>query len=144
MATSDSWIELRTTSGTGDGDISIVVDGNNSQEQRIGVVNIIHNFSVMESVVVVQEGRPSILETDVTEIHAPIEGGSYTVVVTANQTWRIEKDVEWVSCIPASGSGNGEFLIKIPLLASAQSRSTELRIYGGYGGCLVIPVTQSN
>lgn len=144
LASSDSWIELRTTSGTGDGDISIVVDGNNSQEQRIGVVNIIHNFSVMKSVVVVQEGRPSILETDVTEIHAPIEGGSYTVVVTANQTWRIEKDVEWVSCIPASGSGNGEFLIKISPLASAQSRSTELRIYGGYGGCLVIPVTQSN
>lgn len=144
LTTSDSWLSLTTTSGSGDANLSIVVDRNDSQEQRIGAINIMHNVSVVGRVVVVQEGHPSILETDVTEIHAPIEGGSYTVVVTANQTWRIEKDVEWVSCIPASGSGNGEFLIKITPLASAQSRSTELRIYGGYGGCLVIPVTQSN
>ena len=143
LATSDSWIDLTTSSGTGNANLSIILDQNNSAEQRVGVVDIMHNFSVMARLIVVQEGRPVVLETDITEIHANSEGGSYTVVVTSNQTWNIETSVGWLSCTPSSGNGNGEFLVKITPLVSISERSTEIHINGSYGSHLVIPVTQT-
>lgn len=142
LTTSDGWITLTTASGSGNANLSIAVDQNNSAEQRIGVVNIMHNFSVMAMLIVVQEGRPVVLETDVTEINAPAEGGSYTVVVTSNQTWNIETSMGWLTCTPSSGNGNGEFLVKITPLVSVD-RSAEIHIYGSYGSHLVIPVTQT-
>ena len=143
LTTFDSWITLTTTSGTGNANLNVAVDQNNTAEQRVGVVNIMHNFSVMERLIVVQEGRPVVLETDVTEILANGEGGSYNVMVTANQTWNIVTNVDWLSCTPSSGNGNGEFLVKITSLVSIPERSTEIHLYGSYGGHLVIPVTQT-
>ena len=98
----------------------------------------------MGNVVVVQEGRPNILEADVTEINARPEGGTYTVHITANQSWNIETTADWVVCEPSSGNNNGEFIVKVNPLTMIQPRSTELRIYGSAGGYLVIPVSQSN
>ena len=145
LATSnDDWITLQTTSGTGDGLVNIIVDYNSSSVERIGVINVIHNISIMASIVVVQEGRPAIFETDITEIEAGPEGGQYTVHITANQSWNIETNADWVTCIPSSGNGNGEFLVKITPLTILQPRSAELRIYGSLGSHLVIPVIQTN
>lgn len=144
LESSDAWVTLLTSSGTGDAEIDFVVDRNNSAEERIGAINIVHNNSLMGTMVIVQEGRPSILETDVDEIHARPEGGEYMVQVTANQSWTIETSVDWLVCIPASGTGDGEFMVKVNPLTAIQSRSTELRIYGEYGSYLVIPVIQSN
>lgn len=138
------WILLLTTTGTGDATADFVVDSNSSETGRVTTINIAHGLQTMCSVVVVQEGRPSILETDVVEIEARPEGGEYTVHVTANQSWSIETSADWLVCVPASGSGNGEFVVKVDPMVSIQPRSTELRIYGSFGSYLVIPVTQSN
>ena len=144
IATSDNWITLQNTSGTGDAEITIIVDFNGLSAERVGVINVMHNSSVICSVIVVQEGRPSTLETDITEINAPSEGGNYTIKITSNQTWHIETSADWLACTPSSGDGNGEFLVKIIPLTSAHSRSTEIHIYGSFGSSLVIPVTQTN
>ena len=144
LVSTNDWISFLTSSGTGDAELDIIVDGNYAEESRIATINIMHGFVAMDNVVVVQEGRPSILETDITEIQVGPEGGQYTIHVTANQAWSIETSVDWLSCIPSSGNNNGEFLVKITPMNSIQPRSTELRIYGSYGSMMSIPVTQSN
>ena len=144
VETAEAWLDPQTVSGEGNAQVAVVVDLNNSDTERVGVINIKHGSQTMCRVVVVQEGRPTIFETDITEINARPEGGEYTVHITANQTWNIETSVDWLVCIPSSGSGNGEFMVKINPLPSARPRETELRIYGGYGSYLVIPVSQSN
>ncbi len=138
------WIRLLTSSGTGDAEMDIIVDGNYTDESRVATLTIFHGFETMDNVVVVQESRPNILETDITEIQAGPEGGEYTIHVTANQAWNIETSADWLSCIPSSGTNNGEFLVKIAPMNSIQPRSTELRIYGSYGSMIFVSVTQSN
>ena len=144
LVSPNEWISFLTSSGTGDAELDFIVDLNESDAGRTGVVNIVHNLSVMGSVVVVQEGRPNILAADVIEINASPEGGEYMVSITANQAWNIQTSVNWLACYPSSGNNNGEFMVKIQPLTTIQSRSTELRIYGSNGGYLVIPVTKSN
>ena len=144
LVSPDEWISFLTSSGTGDAELDFIVDLNETNETRTGVVNIVHNLSVMGRVVVVQEGRPNIFATDIVEINAGPEGGEYMVSITANQAWNIQTTANWLTCYPSSGNNNGEFMVKIQPLNSLQSRSTELRIYGSNGGYLLIPVTQSN
>ena len=144
LVTTDEWIGLLTSSGTGNAELDIVVDGNYSEEDRVATLNIMHGLMMMDNVVVVQEGRPNILETDITEIQAHAEGGEYIIHVTANQAWNIQTSANWLVCTPSSGTNNGEFVVKIDPMSSIQPRSTELRIYGSYGSMVFIPVTQSN
>ena len=144
VSSDEEWISFLTSTGTGDAELDIIVDLNESPEGRMGTVSIYHNITLMGNVVVVQEGRPNILEADVTEINARPEGGTYTVHITANQSWNIETTADWVVCEPSSGNNNGEFIVKVNPLTMIQPRSTELRIYGSTGGYLVIPVSQSN
>ena len=144
LVTTDEWIGLLTSSGTGNAELDIIVDGNYTDESRVATLTIMHGFVTMDNVVVVQESRPNILETDITEIQAGSEGGEYIIHVTANQAWNIETSADWLACIPSSGTNNGEFLVKIAPMNSIQPRSTELRIYGSYGSTVFIPVTQSN
>ena len=144
LVNTDDWISLLTSSGTGDAELDIIVDMNSSEESRVATLTIMHVFSTMDHVVVVQEGRPDILETDITEIQAPSGGGEYIIHVTANQAWHIETSANWLVCTPSSGNNNGEFVVAIEPMNSIQPRSTELRIYGSYGRMVSVTVTQSN
>ena len=139
-----NWITLLTSSGTGNASFDILVDHNLQAETRTGYVNVMYNGQVLTTVVVEQEGMPDILETDYTVIDARPEGGEYTVHVTANQSWYVETSVEWLTCYNASGTNNGEFMVKVLPLMALQPRSTELRLYGSMGRMITITVNQSN
>jgi hypothetical protein len=140
----DDWITLQTTSGTGNGEIDIVVDYNGSDTERVGVVNVIHNFTVMASVVVVQEGKPNIFETDVTEINVHPEGGEYTIQLTANQSWTTGCDSGWMTCTPESGNGNGTLVVNVEPLISMHPRSGSIKIVGSTGAQIFVTVNQYN
>lgn len=140
----DDWITLQTTSGTGNGEIDIVVDYNGSETERVGVVNVIHNFTVMASVVVVQEGKPNIFETDVTEINVHPEGGEYTIQLTANQSWTTGCDSGWMTCTPESGNGNGTLVVNVEPLISMHPRSGSIKIVGSTGAQIFVTVNQYN
>ena len=136
------WITLLNSSGEGDATIDIVVDYNSSSEERIGYVKAKHNGEVFATLVIVQEGKPNILETDIEELEARPEGGDYTVHVTANQTWEVNSDADWVVADPVSGSGNGEFVITVRPLTSPLPRTGHLKVRGATGIEVVITVTQ--
>lgn len=136
------WITLLTNSGEGDATIDFVVDYNSSPEERVGYVNVKHNGVVMATLVVVQEGWPNILETDITELEARPEGGQYTVHVTANQSWQINCNVDWISINPTSGFGNGEFVVNVRPLPNPSPRSGLIKLNGSTGVMINILVTQ--
>ena len=140
----DGWITLQTTSGTGNGEIDIVVDYNGSETERVGVVNVIHNFTVMASVVVVQEGKPNIFETDVTEINVRPEGGEYTIQLTANQSWTTGCDSGWMTCTPESGNGNGTLVVNVEPLISMHPRTGTIKIIGSTGAQIFVTINQYN
>ena len=138
-----SWITLATaTSGEGNASIDIIVDGHTDSADRIGTVKAVHDGQVMAALVVVQEGKPNILETDVSQLDVRPEGGSFEVHVTANQTWRIANNMEWIHCNPLSGSGDGVFTLTVDPLSSSEPRVGSIKINGSSGAFVVITVDQ--
>lgn len=136
------WITLLEVVGQGDAALRIVVDNNLNPEGRTGFVNAMHNGELLASMTIVQEGMPNILEADVTELEARPEGGEYTIHVTANQAWTLDVDVDWLGCNPASGFGNGEFVITVKPLVGARPRTGHVKLVGSMGTQLFITVVQ--
>lgn len=136
------WITLMDVIGQGDAALRIVVDNNLNPESRTGFVNAMHNGELLASMTIVQEGMPNILEADVTELEARPEGGDYTIHVTANQAWTLDVDVDWFSCTPASGFGNGEFVITVKPLVGARPRTGHAKLVGSTGAQVIITVEQ--
>ena len=137
-----SWITLLTSSGEGDATFDIAVDSNQDPDERIGFVNAVHNGQEMASVVVVQEGKPNILETDMTELDVRPEGGSYEIQVTANQSWTVDVDVDWVSCDPQSGFGNKTLTVTVGPMMGARPRTGHIKLSGEAGNLVIITVNQ--
>lgn len=137
-----SWITLLTSSGEGDASFDIAVDSNQDPDERIGFVNAVHNGQEMASVVVVQEGKPNILETDMTELDVRPEGGSYEIQVTANQSWTVDVDVDWVSCDPQSGFGNKTLTVTVDPLMGTRPRTGHIKLSGEAGNLVIITVNQ--
>lgn len=137
-----SWISLMTTSGEGDASFDILVDNNSAEFARMGFVRAIHEEQVLAQAVIAQEGKPNILETDVTEIDARPEGGEYVVHVTANQSWEVTYNVDWISCTPVSGFANGEFTISVAPMPNARPRTGRLKLTGSTGAEIILTVNQ--
>lgn len=137
-----SWISLITTSGEGDASFDIIVDYNSAEFSRMGFVRAVNNGQVLGKAVVAQEGKPNILEADLTEIDARPEGGEYVVHVTANQAWNVTYNVDWISCAPESGFSSGEFTITVEPMPSVQPRTGRLKLTGSTGAEVIITVNQ--
>lgn len=136
------WIILLNAAGEGDASFDVIVDYNSAPDARIGYLRVLHNGQVVDTLIIVQEGKPNLLETDYTEIEARPEGGEYTIRVTANQSWEVKGDSGWIKYSPDSGFGNGEFTIIVEPLHGASTRIGHLKVRGSTGIEVVITVTQ--
>ena len=137
-----SWITLITSSGEGDASFDIAVDSNPNPEGRVGFVNAIHNGQEMATVIVVQEGKPNILETDITELDVRPEGGDFDIQVTSNQSWTVNTDVEWLQFEPQSGFGNKILTITVDPLVGVRPRTGHVKVSGETGNQVTITVNQ--
>lgn len=138
-----SWITLVTSSGEGDATFDIIVDNNSEPNERIGFVRAIRNGQVLSTMVVVQEGKVDILETDITELYVRPEGGSYEIHVSANQAWSVNVDVAWIHCDPLSGFGNKTLTVTVDPLPSLRPRTGHVKISGEAGNSVNILVEQN-
>lgn len=138
-----SWITLITSSGEGDATFDIVVDNNSEPNERIGFVRAVRNGQVLGTMVVVQEGRVDILETDITELYVRPEGGSFDIQVSANQAWTVNVDVVWIHCDPMSGFGNKTLTVTVDPLPSLRPRTGHIKLSGEAGNSVDIVVEQN-
>ena len=137
------WIGfVGTSSGQGDASFDITIDSNSDPDDRVGYMNVIHNGQVLCTMVVVQEGKPNLLETDFTQLDVRPEGGDYVVQVTSNQDWTVMTDVEWLHCNPTSGFANGSFTITVDALPSPRPRIGHVKVSGSLGAEVIITVDQ--
>lgn len=137
-----SWIGVLDGSGEGDATFDIIVDSYQDPNERVGYVNAVHNGLVLGTLVVVQEGKPNLLETDITQLDVRPEGGDYVIQVTSNQHWTLVTDVEWLHCNPTSGFANGSFTITVDELPSPRPRTGRVKVSGSLGAEVIIMVDQ--
>lgn len=137
-----SWISLTTISGEGDATFDILVDTNSEPDERIGFVSAIHNGQELGTMVVVQEGRVNILETDITELNVSPEGGSFEIHVSSNQSWTANADVEWIHCNPTSDFGNKILTITVDAMIGVRPRTGNVKLSGEMGNSVFISVKQ--
>lgn len=137
------WIGTMTvTSGQGDASFDIYIDSNSDPDERVGFLNAVHNGQILCTLVVVQEGKPNILETDITQLDVPLEGGEYVIQVTANQAWVVVPDTDWLHCDPQSGFANGSFTITVDALPAPRPRTGYVKMKGTMGAQVMIRVDQ--
>ena len=144
LETDASWIMILSPTGSGSGNKDIIVDSNASTEPRIAQILVKHDGQVMDMAVVVQEGKQYILETDITLIQAHSEGGQYTINVTSNMNWTVDKGAAWLSYTPTSGFGNGQIVVTVEPMLSPRPRETEIHIIADNGTVVVITVSQKD
>ena len=136
------WILLLTSSGQGDANIDFVVDLNSEYEGRVGYVSVIHNGQELATMVVVQEAKVDIFETDITYLEVRPEGGEYAIQLTANQSWTVNFDVSWMRCEPMSGYGSKTLILTVEPLLSTHPRSGHMKLSGSAGMMILITVDQ--
>lgn len=137
-----SWILLQTSYGEGNALINIIVDVNQSSEERRGFVTAVHNGQELATMVVAQEGKTNILETDITELDVRPEGGSYEIQVTSNQSWAVNADVNWIHYEPQSGFGNKTLTVTVDSMMGIRPRTGYIKLSGETGNQVIITVNQ--
>jgi hypothetical protein len=143
LQVSDSWISLiPPTMGNGNASFDIIIDSNADPEGRTGLLKALHAGQVMATLVVVQEGKPNILETDLTTLEVRPEGGDYVIQVTANQEWTVANNETWLRCNPQGGFANGSFTINVDPLPSPRPRTGYVKVSGSTGAQVMITVNQ--
>ena len=92
--------------------------------------------------VVAQEGKPDLLETDVTEIEVGPEGGVFIIHVNSNQSWSALTDVMWMHCDPTAGFGNGDIKLTVDAMMSTRPRIGYIQLKAASGKLVEITVNQ--
>lgn len=150
FVTAPSWITMMTTSGSGNATLDIMVGYNSLFSQRTGLIELKREVAAgdhtveetLATIVVVQEGRENILSADVTEITMPSEGGAQYFNITANQSWVIRCEVEWIQCYPSEGTGDTEVMVKANEWNGTEMREAALTLRGEFGSIIIIMVRQ--
>ena len=135
---------LSPMSGNGDANISTIIDVNSGEEPRMGYIRASHNGEVFGEVVIVQEGKPDLLETDITEMEVRAEGGEFTFHVTSNQNWTVSTDVEWIRCTPDSGFGNSDVTVTVDEMMTLHPRTGTIRVKAASGKIVTVTVSQQH
>ena len=140
-----SWImNLPEQMTQGDATVYLIIDQNSSAEPRYGFVRALHGGEVMAEMVVAQEGKPDLLETDITELEMREEGGEVVIHVTSNQSWIATCDVEWMSCTPDSGFANADITLTVQPMATLHPRTGHLNLKAASGRIVTVTVNQQH
>lgn len=126
----------------GDATVNLIVDQNSSPEPRYGFVRAMRNGQLMDEIIVVQEGKPDLLEIDVTEFDVRPEGAQISFHVTSNQAWNVTWDVNWVQCQPVSGFGNGDVTVNVDPMISSRPRTATIYVKAASGRMVTVTVKQ--
>ena len=106
--TDSRWITLNTLTGTGNGNVSFVVDANESEIERRGTITVFNNDLIVELHITQSAStiKPYIVVTP-DNFSVASSGSTNTINVSANCGYNIAADVNWITLSASSGSGNG-------------------------------------
>lgn len=92
IETSVSWITVNPSSGDGKMDVSIITEKNPTVEDRTGYVYFksVETNAILATIKVTQGKLVEVISINPSSIVFDSEGGTATITITSNTTWRIE------------------------------------------------------
>lgn len=121
-ATASDWITLYGAAGSGNGTLFIAITVNNTGSTRSGSIVVTAGSKTVEIPVTQPAQNQSSLSLSTTAFNPDAGGGSQTVVVTSNTTWRATGP-DWITVNPSTGNGNGSVTVSVPANTSGSART---------------------
>ncbi len=109
---SESWIELHTTSGSGNGKVQYSVLNNATSGDRMGFITVTcGSKTVTHKVIQYREQTKLGISPPSSDFSNIADSGSFSVV--ANYSWTITTSDSWIKLHTINGSGNGTALYSV-------------------------------
>lgn len=140
-SSSEGWITLSQTSGTGRSTISVTVEENNAEASRNGSVRIVAG-ELSQTITITQQGKYfNITETDKTFTS---KGETLQISFSTNDSWTasLSDNASWLTLSSTSGSGDAMINLTASDNASMKSRECVLTITPSIGQGAKIKVKQ--
>lgn len=141
-SSSEGWITLSQTSGTGKTNLSISVEENKGEGSRTGYVKIIAG-ELNKTITITQQGKYfNISESDKTFTS---KGGSLQISFSTNDSWTasVSDNSSWLTLSSTSGTGDAVLDVIADDNASMKVRECTITITPGSGQGAKIKVKQS-
>lgn len=128
---SDSWLSLNVSDGSGDATLTLTASGNPSVEIRTATVTIFGPDVPTQTVTVTQDGQVPMLMVASNSISIGAAANSTkTITIASNVDWTVTCAQEWLTLSKTSGSKNGEITITAQTNANITSRTAIITISG--------------
>lgn len=124
-STSDSWIHITPTSGTGNAIIKISVDENETEQERVGSI-IIKIGNVSKEIRVVQSSK--YFSYSIGDLEIASTGGVIKLSLNTNEDWKVSSNVPWVSLSKTEGFANADIYMAVADNASISARDAKIII----------------
>ncbi|MBQ7251141.1 MAG: leucine-rich repeat protein [Kiritimatiellae bacterium] len=143
--TTNDWISLSGTNGSGFGMLTYQVAANTDNHARTGTVTVAGG-TLKAELILEQKGKadePPYLALSPTNRTAGAAAASNEAFwVEANVAWEVAVSDDWIDVNPSSGSGNGRVAYTMAANPSTDGRTGTVTVYGG-GLAGVFTLTQA-
>jgi hypothetical protein len=129
VASNQSWCTVQPTSGTGNGEVTVSVQENNTPEERSAVLTVTTE-DISKQVNLLQQ-KVTTLNLSPSSIEASSTAGSYKLTITCNDAWTVTSDQSWCTVLPTSGTDNGEVTISVQENITSNKRPAVLTVTTG-------------
>lgn len=107
VQTDQSWLQISTASGNGNGSFIISAQANSMDNNRNATVSVISGNKT-KTISVTQNGRSNITPSS---CEFPSSGGQKTITVTSDVSWTAKSETSWIKLDKSSGNGTTTVLI---------------------------------
>jgi hypothetical protein len=135
-----NWATIIGDTGFGNGCFSIKVDPNTTSVTRNVMINVRASFGGLtkDGVIMLNQSpltppNPPSLELLPPGISDSGSGGSYTIDVRCNTSWKISSNSSWTKVSGSPGPGNDDFIITIERNTSPAPRTAVITVETTYG-----------
>ena len=123
VTTSDGWITVAPSSGHGNGQVTVTVEANETDNERTGLLSVAVGGTV-QYVNVVQKGRYFTIDRG-PSASLPSKGGTIELGIATNQAWTaaVKNQSSWLALSATQGQGDAKLVISAQDNSSLESRT---------------------
>ena len=123
VTTSDGWITVAPSSGHGNGQVTVTVEANETDNERTGLLSVAVGGTV-QYVNVVQKGRYFTIDRG-PSASLPSKGGTIELGIATNQAWTVavKNQSSWLALSATQGQGDAKLVISAQDNPSLESRT---------------------
>jgi hypothetical protein len=138
-----SWINLNSSTGSGNGTITLTALANPTVTSRVATITISGTGVTSQLITVTQDGASPVLNVSSYVLTIASQANSTkTFDITSNSSWSLSCDQSWLTISNSSGSGNGTITLTATANPTIASRIATVTISGTGAGTQTITVTQ--